>query len=170
MDAQQLRELQAPLKSRYRQDPAAARVRLHATGQIDAQALVCTVPTLAGDVRAGLHPAAGGSGREACSAEMLLQSLAACSGVTMAAVATAMGIELQRAEVRVEGEMDFRGTLGIERQVPVGLTDVWLEFDLDSPADDAALERLVELTERYCVVLQTLLQGTSVRCRWSRSR
>ncbi len=169
MDAQQLREIQAPLKERYRRDPTAARVTMLAVGRVDADALTCVVPTAAGEVSAGLHRAAGGSGQEACSADMLLQSLVACSGVTLAAVATAMGIALQRAEVRAEAEMDFRGTLGVDRQTPVGLTAVRVEFDIDSQADDGALQRLVELTERYCVVLRTLQDGVHVHCQWRRS-
>ncbi len=155
MDSSQLRARQTPLKESYRRDPASARIRFEIRGTLD-QGITCRVPTFLGDVPAGLHPAAGGDGSEACSGDMLLQALAACAGVTLNAVATAMGIALRQATVVVEGMMDFRGTLGLDKDTPVGYQTIDLQFELDSDADDAQLTKLIQLTERYCVVFQTL--------------
>jgi uncharacterized OsmC-like protein len=155
MHADQLRERQAPLKTRYREDPASATVHFEARGEL-AEGVTCRVPTFTGTVPAGLHPAAGGDGSDACSGDMLLQALAACAGVTLNAVATAMGIALNKAAVVVEGDMDFRGTLGVDRQTPVGYQNIKVRFEIDSDAPDDKLNTLVDLAERYCVVFQTL--------------
>jgi uncharacterized OsmC-like protein len=165
MNADQLRELQAPIKQRYRDDPSTARVVMHASGSVQASQLTCQVDTSIGQVTAGLHPAAGGTGEQACSGDMLLQALVACSGVTLSAVATAMGIEIRSAQITAQAEMDFRGTLGIDKSVPVGITALELEFVIDSPAEESQLKKLVELTERYCVVLRTLAQPAKLKTR-----
>ncbi|MGN6130521.1 MAG: OsmC family protein [Nocardioidaceae bacterium] len=156
MDAAGLRALQTPLKDRYREDPGAARTPVHATGSFADPGLTCTVDTWAGPVRAGLHPATGGDGSDACSGDMLLQALLACAGVTLRSVATAMGLELRAVRLRADAVFDARGTLGTDRQVPVGLQDVVVTVEADTDADDAALERLARSTERYCVVGQSL--------------
>ena len=155
MDRAGLRAVQAPLKERYRADPSAAVVTLRAEGRVGA-GVTCSVETGRALVEAGLHPATGGSGASACSGDMLLQALAACAGVTLAAVATAKGIALAAGVVRAEGDLDFRGTLGVDREAPVGFRAIRLAFELESDADDAALDELIAITERYCVVLQTL--------------
>ncbi len=157
MDRETLRALQAPLKQKYRDAPESGRVEAQAVAHLDA-AGSCTVPTWAGDAKAGLHPATGGDGSMACAADMMMEALAACAGVTLTSVAAAMGVTLRKASVRAEGTWDARGTLGVAREVPVGLTSVRLLFDLDTDADEAKRQRLVELTERYCVVLQTFKQ------------
>lgn len=169
MNADQLRELQTPIKQRYRDDPSSARVVMHASGSVQPTQLTCLVDTSIGQVSAGLHPAAGGSGAQACSGDMLLQALVACSGVTLAAVATAMGIEIRSAKISAQAEMDFRGTLGIDKSAPVGITSLSLDFEFDSPAEDAQLKKLVELTERYCVVLQTLKQPAALSTSYHRA-
>ena len=156
MDAAALRELQRPLKDTYRTDPDLALVRLHAHGVISEDAVTCTVDTWAGQVRAGLHPSTGGGGADDCSADMLLQALAGCAGVTLRSLATAMRVHLQDARVDVAGTFDARGTLGLDRRVPVGLTDVTVSFSFETDADDAKVQRLLELTDKYCVVAQTL--------------
>jgi uncharacterized OsmC-like protein len=156
MDATQLRALQAPIKQRYRDEPAAARVAARAECRLDADAIACSVPRWHGETKAGLHQAAGGTGELACSADMLLEALVACAGVTLRAVATAMGIELRGGRVIAEGDWDARGTLGIDRTVPVGISDLRLIFDLDTDAPPDKRARLVETAERYCVILQTL--------------
>lgn len=156
MDAETLRATQAPLKQRYRDDPQSAVVTLKAEGALDDMAIACKVDTGRALVTAGLHPATGGSGMEACSGDMLLEALVACAGVTMKAVATAIGVELKSAHVRAEGDLDFRGTLGVEREAPVGFRDIRLRFDVDSDAPQEKLDQLLKLTERYCVILQTL--------------
>jgi len=158
MDATSLRALQRPLKDQYREDPAQAVVTLYAEGRLDGDGVTCTVDTWAGPARAGLHPSAGGDGDDACSGDMLLQALAACAGVTLRSVATALGIQLRDARVRVAGTFDARGTLGVDRDTAVGLTDVELGFAFDSDANDEQVSRLLDLTERYCVVAQTLRQ------------
>jgi len=165
MDAEQLRELQAPLKARYRSDAAAAQVRLHAEGRLG-DGLTCRVDTGRALVQAGLHPASGGDGLSACSGDMLLEALVACAGVTLSAVATALQIPLRDGVVRAEALLDIRGTLGVEREARVGLTDVTLRFELDSDASDEQLQTLLRLTERYCVVYQTLRQppAMTVHC------
>ena len=155
MKADELRALQAPLKARYRAQPDSACVTLRAEGRL-AEGVACRVDTGRALVEAGLHPATGGSGAAACSGDMLLEALVACAGVTLSAVATATGIELRDAVVRAEGELDFRGTLGLERDVPVGFRRIRLHFELDTDAHGEQLDTLLRLTERYCVVLQTL--------------
>lgn len=156
MNTEQLRALQAPIKQRYRDAPESARVPARAECQLDPGDVACTVPAWHGETRAGLHPATGGSGELACSADMLLEALVACAGVTLRAVSTAMGIELRGGRVVAEGHWDARGTLGIDRAVPVGLTDIALRFELDADAPADKIARLIETTERYCVILQTL--------------
>ena len=156
MDATELRALQAPIKQRYRDDPAAARVPARAEARLDPDAIACTVPGWHGETRAGLHPAAGGDGSFACSADMLLEALVACAGVTLRAVATAMGIAIRGGRIIAEGSWDARGTLGIDRSVPVGLSEVALRFELDTDAPADKQAQLIATTERYCVILQTL--------------
>lgn len=156
MDAAALRELQAPLKRQYRDDPASAGTPISARGDYRETGITCTIDGWAGPVRAGLHPATGGHGLDACSGDMLLEAVAGCAGVTLRSVATAMGIEIRSADVRVDGVFDARGTLGVDRTVPVGVKDVVVAVELDTDADDAALGKLAELTERYCVVAQSL--------------
>lgn len=156
MNAEQLRAIQAPLKQRYRDTPDAARVPAHAEARLDQEDVACVVPSWHGDTKAGLHPATGGSGEFACSADMLLEAVVACAGVTLRAVATAMGVTIRKGRVIAEGVWDARGTLGIDRSVPVGLTDITLRFEVDSDADAAKLDRMIQTTERYCVILQTL--------------
>jgi len=162
MDAEQLRAAQAPLKQRYRDAPETALVPARAEARFDAPGVACTVPVWHGEIRAGLHPATGGSGEDACSADMLLQALVACAGVTLRAVATAMGVAIRGGRVVAEGHWDARGTLGVERAAPVGLTDVQLWFDVDCDADAAKLARMIATTERYCVILQTLRNPPAV--------
>lgn len=156
MDASTLRELQAPIKQAYRDDPGKAVTPLKAEASFAAPGITATVATWAGPVRAGLHPAAGGDGSDACSGDMLLEALLACAGVTLRSVATAMSIEIRSATLRAEGQFDARGTLGVSREVPIGCTEISITADLDTDADDATLARLAQLTERYCVVAQTL--------------
>jgi len=156
MDINELRALQAPLKERYKQDPESAVISTRAEGIIDGEDIDCRIPTSVGTTVAGLHPATGGDGSKACSADMLMESLVACAGVTMKAVATAMRIPLTRAKVIAEGNWDARGTLGVDRAAPVGLREVRLTFEIDSPADSEKVEKLVQLTERFCVIYQTL--------------
>jgi uncharacterized OsmC-like protein len=156
VNADDLRALQAPLKSRYRETPDAAVITLMAEGALDDQEIACSVETGKALVRAGLHPATGGDGSFACSGDMLLQALAACAGVTLKAVATALGINLRCGKVRCEGDLDFRGTLGVEKTAPVGFKTIRLAFDLDTDADKESVAKLLQLTERYCVVFQTL--------------
>ena len=167
MDREQLRALQAPLKSRYREEPAAALVTLRASGQLDAEDVACSVATGRALVEAGLHPATGGSGTLACSGDMLLEALVACAGVTMRSVATSLEIAVG-GTVRAEGDLDFRGTLGVDKEVPVGFQAIRLIFHLDTDAGDEQLDTLMRLTERYCVVLQTLRAGVGVELRAER--
>ena len=155
MDSDVLRALQAPLKQKYRDDPDSAVVTLRASAEAG-QGISCKVDTGRALVEAGLHPATGGDGSQACSGDMLLEALVACAGVTLTAVATAIGVTLRRATISAEGDLDFRGTLGVAKEAPVGYRDIRLRFDLDTPADTAQQENLIRLTERYCVVLQTL--------------
>ena len=156
MKASELRELQAPLKERYRAVPEAALVTLRAQGRLGVEGLTCKVETGRALVEAGLHPATGGDGLSACSGDMLLEALVACAGVTLRAVATALEIELHGGTVSAEGDLDFRGTLGVSREAPVGFRDIRLRFDLDTDAHADKLDSLIKLTERYCVVYQTL--------------
>lgn len=159
MNSEQLRGLQAPLKTLYRDQPSAALLTLKARGDLDPERLGCRVETAEGESVAGLHPAAGGDGTLACSAEMLLESLAACAGVTILAVAAAIGVEIRGGTVSTEGDLDFRGTLGIDKNVPVGLKSIRVRFELDTDAEDETLRKLTQLSERYCVVFQTLLKA-----------
>ncbi len=156
MDAESLRALQAPLKARYREDAQAALITLKAKGRLDEADIVCKVETGRALVEAGLHPATGGDGIAACSGDMLLEALVACAGVTVKAVATALGIELRGGAVSAEGDLDFRGTLSVDKSAPVGFKTIRLRFDLDTDADAEQLASLMKLTERYCVVYQTL--------------
>ncbi len=162
MDTEELKALQAPLKSRYREAPEAALVRLSAEGALSPENIACKVETGRALVEAGLHPATGGDGSAACSGDMLLEALAACAGVTMSAVAKAMAIEIRDGRVRAEADFDARGTLGVDRAAEVGLSNLTLDFTLDAQADDEQLATLLKLTERYCVVLQTLRKGQEV--------
>jgi uncharacterized OsmC-like protein len=162
MNRERFKAMQAPCKETYRRDPKAAVLTMHAEGRISAD-LAFTVQTPRGAVEAGLHPAAGGDGTLACAEEMLLETLVACSGVTLLAAASSFGIDLRDARVVAEGDIDMRGTLAIAQDVPVGFREIRLRFELDSDAPDEKLDRLIEATERYCVVLQTLRQPTSVR-------
>jgi uncharacterized OsmC-like protein len=156
MDANALRALQAPLKKQYRERPETARIPAHAEARLDPEHIACRVEARGGETVAGLHPATGGDGSLACSADMLLEALVACAGVTLGAVATAMGVELRGGRVIAEGHWDARGTLGVDREAPIGLTDIALTFELDTDADAATVARLVEISERFCVVYQTL--------------
>lgn len=156
MDAAALKALQAPLKAQYRDDPAAAQVVLQASATLDAANVSCKLSTGRALVEAGLHPAAGGDGSGACSGDMLLEALVACAGVTLRAVATALEIPVRGGQIVAEGDLDFRGTLGVDKTVPVGLTAIRLHFRLDTPATPEQLATLLKLTERYCVIYQTL--------------
>lgn len=155
MDRERLRALQEPLKDRYREDPGAALVTLRATGTLG-DGISCSISTGRALAEAGLHPASGGDGTNLCSGDMLLEALVACAGVTLRSVATAMGMQIRSGQVRAEGLFDARGTLGVDRSVPVGLQDVVVTFEVDTDADEAALQRLAVATERYCVVGQSL--------------
>lgn len=155
MNADDLRAVQAPLKDRYRECPDAALITLSAEGEAG-EGVSCTVETGQALVRAGLHPAGGGTGLDACSGDMLLQALVACAGVTLKAVATALGVELRKAAVRAQGDIDIRGTLGLSKEVPVGFRNIRLDFTLETNASDEQLATLLRLTERYCVIYQTL--------------
>jgi uncharacterized OsmC-like protein len=161
MDRAELQELQRPIKERYRDDPERAVVTLSAEGTLDDQGVACSVATGQALVRAGLHPASGGDGALACSGDMLLEALVACSGVTLRSVATSLEIAVT-GTVRAEGELDFRGTLGVDKEAPVGFRSIRLEFQLESDATEEQLATLLRLTERYCVVLQTLTGGVPV--------
>ncbi len=156
MDAETLRAVQAPLKRKYLDNPAAALVTLKARGSVDADAIACRVDAARSVAIAGLHRAAGGTGADLCSGDMLLEALAACAGVTLKAVATALEIDLRKAVVRAEGDLDFRGTLRIDKAAPVGFQAIRLVFELESDAPQEEIDRLLALTERSCVVLQTL--------------
>lgn len=160
MDAAELRALQAPIKDRYRDDPEAAVITLRASGSLAADGIACRVETGRALVDAGLHPSTGGTGDLACSGDMLLEALAACAGVTLRAVATALEIPVRGGTVEAEGELDVRGTLGVDREAAVGFREIRLNFALVTDADDEQLASLLKLTERYCVVLQTICQAT----------
>ena len=161
MDREELRAVQQPLKERYREDPGAALVTLRADARLDEEAISCSVQTGRALVEAGLHPATGGSGTLACSGDMLLQALVACAGVTLRSVAASLEIAVS-GRVRAEGELDVRGTLGVDREAPVGFRAIRLVFDLEHDADEERLATLLRLTERYCVVYQTLAGGVPV--------
>ena len=156
MDAEELRALQQPLKDAYRHDPAGAVVTLRAHGELGAENISCSVETGRALAVAGLHPASGGDGSLACSGDMLLQALAACAGVTLRAVATSLGIAVDGGTVRAEGDLDFRGTLAVSKEAPVGFRSIRLSFQLDTDASEEQVQTLIRLTERYCVVYQTL--------------
>ncbi len=164
MDASELRTLQAPLKDKYREAPEAALITLRAEGQIG-ENLSCSVATGRALVEAGLHPATGGSGMQACSGDMLLQALVACAGVTLNAVATALALPLRGANVKVEGDLDFRGTLGVDKTAPVGFRAIRLSFALDGDLNGEQRAQLLKLTERYCVVYQTLCAAPAIDVR-----
>jgi uncharacterized OsmC-like protein len=161
VDREQLRAAQGPLKERYRDEPDAALVTLEASATLD-EGISCSVHAGRAVAQAGLHPASGGDGSLLCSGDMLLEALVACAGVTMRAVATSLGISVRSGSVRAEGDLDFRGTLGVDRDATVGFTAIRLSFDLDSDAAGEQLARLLELTERYCVVYQTLAEGATL--------
>lgn len=156
MDANELRAMQAPIKDKYKSEPDAARITLRAKGSVDDQSLACKVETGRALAVAGLHPATGGSGLELCSGDMLLEALVACAGVTLKAVATALEIPLRSAHVFAEGELDFRGTLGVAKDAPVGFETIRLRFEVDTDAPQDKIDTLLKLTERYCVVFQTI--------------
>jgi uncharacterized OsmC-like protein len=168
MDANGLRALQAPIKERYKNDPKAAYITLKASGHLDDAKIACKVETGRALAVAGLHPATGGSGLELCSGDMLLEALVACAGVTMKAVATALEIPLKSARVSAEGDLDFRGTLGVDKAAPVGFAQIRLRFDVDTDAPQDKLDQLLKLTERYCVVYQTIKNGPPVEIKLAR--
>jgi len=162
MDANELRAMQAPIKDKYKSDAASAMITLKAKGTLDDTSIACKVETGRALAVAGLHPATGGSGLELCSGDMLLEALVACAGVTVKAVATALEIPLKSGQVSAEGDLDFRGTLGVAKDAPVGFAQIRLRFDLDTDAPQEKLDQLLKLTERYCVVYQTIKSGPSV--------
>ena len=166
MDRDQLRAVQEPLKERYREDPDEALVTLGATGTLGA-GVTCSVAAGRALVEAGLHPATGGDGLSICSGDMLLEALVACAGVTLGAVATSLGLEIRAGRVRAEGDLDFRGTLAVSKEAPVGFRAIRLAFELETDAADEDLDTLLRLTERYCVVYQTLAQGPSLSASWT---
>lgn len=165
MNADELRTLQAPLKDSYARHPEQALVTLRAEGSLG-EGIACNVDTAHALLEAGLHPATGGDGSQVCSGDMLLQALAACAGVTLQAVATAFGITLREGKVLVEGDLDFRGTLGLAKDCPVGFREIRLRFLLDTDAEPSLLDKLVSVTERYCVVLQTLRSAPMINVSW----
>lgn len=168
MNADELRALQAPLKARYREEPQAAKITLRARGRVGDESISCNVETGQALARAGLHPATGGDGSLACSGDLLLEALVACAGVTLKAVATAIGVNLRAGQVAAEGDLDFRGTLGVNKEAPVGFSDIRLRFELDTDADQATVDKLISLTERYCVVYQTLRSSPRLDAGWQR--
>jgi uncharacterized OsmC-like protein len=168
MDANALRAMQAPLKDRYKNDPKAATITLRAKGSLDDSHIACKVETGRALAVAGLHPATGGSGLELCSGDMLLEALVACAGVTLKAVSTALEIPLKAANVSAEGDLDFRGTLGVDKTAPVGFAQIRLRFDVDTDAPQEKLDQLLKLTERYCVVYQTIKSGPPVEVKLAR--
>ncbi len=169
MDANELRAMQAPIKERYKSDPQAAMITLRAKGTLDDANIACKLETGRALAVAGLHPATGGSGLELCSGDMLLEALVACAGVTLKAVATALAIPLRAATVSAEGDLDFRGTLGVAKDAPVGFAQIRVRFDLDTDAPQEALDQLLKLTERYCVVYQTIKNGPPVDVKLARA-
>jgi uncharacterized OsmC-like protein len=162
MNAAELRDLQTPLKAGYRDDPRQAHITLKAQGRLGDESITCKIETGKGMVEAGLHPKTGGDGMAACSGDMLLEALVACAGVTLKAVSTALGITIRNGSVHAEGDLDFRGTLGVAKDAPVGFSDIRLRFDLDTDATAEQLATLFKLTERYCVIYQTLKNPPSV--------
>ena len=169
MDAAALRALQTPIKERYKADPGTARITLRAQGRLDEANIACKVETGRALAIAGLHPATGGTGLELCSGDMLLEALFACAGVTLKAVATALDIPLRSGAVRAEGDLDFRGTLGVAKDAPVGFAQIRLTFEVDTDASQEQLDQLLKLTERYCVVYQTIRNGPPVALRLNRA-
>ena len=169
MDATELRAMQAPVKERYRNDPTAGLVTLRARGALDDSSIACKVETGRALAVAGLHPATGGSGLELCSGDMLLEALVACAGVTLKAVSTSLEIPLRGATVSAEGDLDFRGTLGVDKTAPVGFSEIRLRFDVDTDAGQDKLDQLLKLTERYCVVYQTIANGPAVNVTLARA-
>lgn len=161
MKQEELSAIQAPLKQKYQQNPEEAVVTLRAEGDLG-EGIACKVDTGRALVEAGLHPATGGDGSQACSGDMLLEALAACAGVTLRAVATAFGVELRKGRVVAEGDLDFRGTLGVDRETPVGFREIRLKFETESDADAATMDKIIAVTERYCVVLQTIKSAPPV--------
>lgn len=162
MDGNELRAMQAPIKQRYKSDPQAAFITLKANGSLDAPGIACKLETGRALAVAGLHPGTGGSGLELCSGDMLLEALVACAGVTLKAVATALDIPLRSGSITTEGDLDFRGTLGVAKDAPVGFSQIRLRFDLDTDTPQDKLDQLLKLTERYCVVYQTIKSGPAV--------
>ncbi len=169
MDAAELRAMQAPIKARYKEDPKAGLITLKAKGSLDEANIACKVETGRALAIAGLHPATGGSGLELCSGDMLLEALVACAGVTLKAVSTALEIPLRTATVSAEGDLDFRGTLGVAKDAPVGFAQIRLQFDVSTDASQEKLDQLLKLTERYCVVYQTIKSGPPVEVTLKRS-
>jgi uncharacterized OsmC-like protein len=168
MDATELRAMQAPIKDRYKSDPGAALITLKAKGTLDDSNIACKVETGRALAVAGLHPATGGSGLELCSGDMLLEALVACAGVTLKAVSTALAIPLKSGSVSAEGDLDFLGTLGVDREAPVGFREIRLRFDVNADAPQEKLDQLLKLTERYCVVYQTIAKGPPVDIKMQR--
>jgi uncharacterized OsmC-like protein len=168
MDRAELQAVQAPLKERYREEPEAALLTLRADGELDGSQIACSVQTGRALVEAGLHPATGGTGALACSGDMLLEALVACAGVTLRSVATSIELDVS-GSVHAEGDLDFRGTLGVDREAPVGFTAIRLRFELASDEPEEKLAKLIELTERYCVVAQTLAGGVPLEFSWERA-
>ena len=168
MDALELRAMQAPIKDRYKTDPKSAVITLKAKGSIDNEGIACKVETGRALAIAGLHPATGGSGLELCSGDMLLEALVACAGVTLKSVATAIEIPLKTGNVTAEGDLDFRGTLGVDKEAPVGFRQIRLRFDVETNAPPDKLDALLKLTERYCVVYQTLKSGPPIEVKLNR--
>jgi uncharacterized OsmC-like protein len=162
MNATELKNLQAPLKEKYRDEPQSAIITLKAEGRIG-EGISCKVETGRAMAEAGLHPATGGTGMLACSGDMLLEALVACAGVTLQAVATAIGVEIKDGTINAEGDLDFKGTLGVSKEVPVGFKNIRLNFELDTTADEDQIASLKKLTERYCVVYQTLIKGVAIQ-------
>lgn len=168
MDATELKNMQAPLKEKYRAEPDSAVITLKAQGNIG-EGISCKVETGGAIIVAGLHPATGGSGQLACSGDMLLEALVACAGVTLQAVATAIGIEIKDGSIKAEGDLDFKGTLGVSKEVPVGFKTIRLQFELDTNAEEEQIASLAKLTERYCVVYQTLAKGVTMETKFHTS-
>ncbi|HEY4935063.1 MAG TPA: OsmC family protein [Puia sp.] len=166
MNSTELKNLQAPFKEKYRTEPASAMITLKAEGKIG-DGISCSIGTGRAFIEAGLHPASGGTGLLACSGDLLLEALVACAGVTLQAVATAIGVEIKNGTVKAEGDLDFRGTLGVSKDVPVGFRSIRLEFNLDTNATTEQIASLSKLTERYCVVYQTLVKGVSIDTRYN---
>ncbi len=162
MDSTELRAMQAPIKARYKEEPKAAFITLKAKGSVDADGITCKVDTGRALATAGLHPATGGSGLELCSGDMLLEALVACAGVTLKSVATAIDVPLRSGDVIAEGDLDFRGTLGVDKEAPVGFAGIRLRFDVGTDAPQEKLDQLLKLTERYCVVYQTIKNGPPI--------